>query len=101
MSLDAYHDLVSRKRVAAPMDGFTKSPALHAGMFEHQRSCTDFALRAGRSALFLDTGLGKTFCAQEWGRCIVEATNKPVLMLAPLGVVGQHLAEAERIGVEA
>lgn len=101
MSLDAYHSLISRKRVAAPMDGLARVPALHAGMFDHQRSCTEFSLLAGRSALFLDTGLGKTFCAQEWGRCIVEATNKPVLMLAPLGVVGQHLAEAERIGVEA
>lgn len=101
MSLDAYHALVSRKRVAALMDGLACVPPLHAGMFGHQRSCTEFALQVGRSALFLDTGLGKTFCAQEWGRCIVEATNKPVLMLAPLGVVGQHLAEAERIGVEA
>ena len=42
-----------------------------------------------------------TACALEWGRCVVEETNKPVLMLSPLGVVKQHAAEAERIGVEA
>ena len=100
-SLSQYRELVSRKRVEMVPTGLNKIPELHAGLFDHQRACTEFALHVGRSALFLDTGLGKTFCAQEWGRHVVEATNKPVLMLTPLGVVGQHLAEAERIGVDA
>ena len=99
--LSVYRELIARKRIAAIPTGLQTIPALNAGMFDYQRSVTEFALRAGRSALFLDTGLGKTFCAQEWGRCVVEATNKPVLMLAPLGVVHQHLAEAARIGVDA
>ena len=99
--LTGYHNLISRKKIAAVPTGLAHMPELHSGMFDHQKACTEFALRAGRSALFLDTGLGKTFCAQEWGRHVVEATNKPVLMLAPLGVVGQHLAEAGRIGVDA
>jgi hypothetical protein len=99
--LSTYRGLIARKRIAAVPTGLGAIPALNPGMFDYQRSVTEFALRAGRSALFLDTGLGKTFCAQEWGRCVVEHTNKPVLMLAPLGVVHQHLAEAERIGVDA
>lgn len=37
----------------------------------------------------------------EWGRAVVEHTNKPVLMLAPLAVGAQHVREAERLGVEA
>lgn len=100
-ALASYHDLIAAKRVAFEPRGLSKVPALHSDLFPHQAACTEFALRSGASALFLDTGLGKTFCAQEWGRVIVENTNKPVLMLAPLGVVQQHLAEAERVGIEA
>lgn len=37
----------------------------------------------------------------DYGRCVVEATNKPVLMLAPLAVSAQHLREAEAMGVDA
>jgi hypothetical protein len=99
--LSAYRQLIARKRVAAIPTGIRRTPELNHSLFDYQTAVTQFALRAGRSAMFLDTGLGKTACAQEWGRCVVEETNKPVLMLAPLGVVHQHLAEAERIGVEA
>ena len=99
--LAAYRDLIAKKRVAAVPTGLTHRLELNDGLFDHQRVSTEFALRAGRAALFLDTGLGKTACALEWGRIVVEATNKPVLMLAPLGVVQQHVREAERIGVEA
>ena len=99
--LAAYRDLIARKRVAAVPTGLPHRVELNGDLFDHQRVATEFALRAGRAALFLDTGLGKTACALEWGRVVVEATNKPVLMLAPLGVVQQHVREAERIGVEA
>ena len=99
--LSDYRRLIAAKRVAAVPTGIRRTPELDASLFDYQTVCTQFALRAGRSALFLDTGLGKTACAMEWGRCVVEETNRPVLMLAPLGVVHQHLAEAQRIGVEA
>ena len=51
--------------------------------------------------MFLDTGLGKTLSALEWGRVIVELTNRPVLMLAPLAVAQQHKREADRFGIDA
>ena len=70
-------------------------------MNPHQAHCTEFAIRAGSAALFLDTGLGKTLCALEWGRVIVEHTNRPVLMLAPLAVSKQHEREAVKFGVDA
>jgi hypothetical protein len=58
-------------------------------------------LRAGCAALFLDTGLGKTLCALEWGRVVVEHTGLPVLMLAPLAVAAQHEREAVKFGIDA
>lgn len=101
MTLGAYHDLIDRKRVTFQPRGLSSVPALSGAMNPHQAHCTDFALRSGSSALFLDTGLGKTLCALEWGRVIVEHTNAPVLMLAPLAVSGQHQREAEKFGIDA
>ena len=99
--LSEYHRMIASKRIAAVPTGIRRTPELNPAMFDYQAACTQFALRAGRSALFLDTGMGKSLCALDWGRCVVEETNKPVLMLAPLGVVHQHLAEAEKFGIEA
>lgn len=101
--LTSYRALVAAKQVAALPCGFTDvgSRDLLPGLFDHQKHCLEFALRAGRSAQFLDTGLGKTALALAWGDGIVRRTNRPVLMLAPLAVAAQHAAEAERIGVDA
>lgn len=100
MSID-YSDLLARKRVGFEAHGLAKVPKLNKQLFPHQRHSTEFALHAGCSALFLDTGLGKSFCALEFGRVVVETTNKPVLMLAPLAVGPQHQREAEKFGIEA
>lgn len=100
-ALSSYYAAIERKRVTTPQAGLSKVPALSAAMFPHQQHCTDFALRMGRAALFLDTGLGKSLCALDWGRVVVEHTNRPVLMLAPLAVAGQHQREAEKFGIDA
>ena len=99
--LSAYQELIANKRIAALPSGLSDVPALHPEMFDHQRHVTEFALRAGRAALFLDTGLGKSFCALEWGRVVSEYTGRSVLMLAPLAVAHQHVREAERFGIDA
>jgi len=101
MSLAHYHDLIARKKVEFQAHGLTKWGALNPSLKPHQAHCVEFALRAGCAAHFLDTGLGKSFAALEWGRHVVEATNKPVLMLAPLAVGPQHQREAERWGIDA
>lgn len=99
--IDQYYELLAQKRVSFEPRGLSNLPELSDAMFPHQRHSTEFALRAGCSALFLDTGLGKSFCALEWGRVIVESTNKPVVMLAPLAVGPQHQREAEKFGIDA
>lgn len=101
MSLDAYHDLISRKRVTFEPRGMASVPALNSALKPHQAHTVDFALRAGCAAAFLDTGLGKSFVALEWGRVVVERENRPVLMLAPLAVGPQHEREAARWGIDA
>lgn len=101
MKRDPYLSLIARKAVAFTPRGFDDIPPLHPELFPHQRAVTEFALRAGCAAMFLDTGLGKSFAALEWGRVVVEKTNKPVLMLAPLAVGPQHEREAARFGIDA
>ena len=88
-----------RKAVAAPMRGLANVPELHSAMFPHQRATTEFLLRAGCGAGFLDTGLGKALIGFEWGRVISEHTNKPVLMLAPLAVSQQHVREGRKFDI--
>lgn len=99
--LASYRALCASKRPAALMSGISRTPELNHSLRDHQRVGVEFALRAGRSALFYDTGLGKTRMMLDWGRCVVEHANKPVLMLAPLAVGAQHLREAEAMGVDA
>lgn len=99
--LATYRDLIAKKAVQFTPRGIPKIPALHPQMFPHQEACTRFALETGCAGLFLATGLGKSLCSLEWGRVIVEHTNKPVLMLAPLAVAKQHEREAIKFGVDA
>ena len=99
--LAGYRDLIAAKAIAFEPRGLTRVPALNGALKDHQAHCVQFSVRAGSSAEFLDTGLGKSFIALEWGRIIVEATNLPVLMLAPLAVSKQHEREAARWGIDA
>ena len=54
----------------------------------------------GPGALFEDCGLGKTAQALVWAQNVYKHTGKPVLLLTPLGVTFQMVAEAEKFGVE-
>jgi hypothetical protein len=99
--LKAYRQLIAKKAIAFEPQGLKKIPALNSAMFPYQEACTEFALRTGCAGLFLSTGLGKSLCSLDWGRVLVEKTNKPVLMLAPLAVSKQHEREAEKFGIDA
>lgn len=101
MSIEAYRNLIARKRVAFEARGLKQWGALPPSLFPHQVHGVEFALRAGCAALFYDTGLGKTAMALSWGDQIARHTNKPVLMLAPLAVGHQHVREADRLGIDA
>jgi hypothetical protein len=101
MSLADYRGLIAAKRIAFVPRGMATIPSLNPALKDHQRHAVEFALRAGCAALFLDTGLGKTLCALEWGRIVVEHTGRPVLMLAPLAVAAQHEREAVKFGIDA
>ena len=99
--LGEYRSIIASKAVRAVAGGLKSIPDLHPAMKSHQAHSTAFALEQGRAMLALDTGLGKSLCALDWGRVIVEKTNKPVMMFAPMAVAAQHEREAVKWGIDA
>ncbi len=102
--LEDYRAAVEGKRPPTVAAGFAgiDDAELSTVLRPLQRLCAGFALRTGRSACFLDTGLGKTGVELTFADEVVRRTNRPVLMLAPLACGPQHLREAEtRFGIDA
>jgi hypothetical protein len=97
----AYAKFLASKTLRAKERGLERVPDLAPHLFPFQRHCVEFALRAGCSGLFLDTGLGKTECELEWCQKAIEATNQKALILTPLAVAGQTKRRADRWGYEA
>lgn len=69
-------------------------------MFDFQKHISEYAIKKGRCAVFLDTGLGKTIIELTVAKNFVEATNKPVLIITPLAVANQFIKEAEKFGID-
>ena len=98
--MDGYAEFLNQKAQLGQMDGFAPifMPSL---LFDFQSFLVDWAIRKGRSALMEDCGLGKTIQQLVWAENVVRYTNRPVLILTPLAVSYQTIAEAEKFGIEA
>lgn len=70
-------------------------------LFDFQSHVVDWATRKGRAAIFGDCGLGKTPIQLVWAQNVVEHTNRPVLVVAPLSASSQTVREAEKFGIPA
>ncbi len=91
-----YNTFLEKKKTTLANSGFTVSRQMVSPvLFDFQRFCVLEALKKGRYALFEDCGLGKSFQQIEWARLVSEYTKKPVLILAPLAVVGQTVEIAK------
>lgn len=65
-------------------------------LFPFQKDIVKWAVKKGRCAVFLDTGLGKTFIQLEWARII----GKKTLIFAPLSVARQTVGEGKKINID-
>lgn len=95
-----YESFIETKTQAGADDGFSPS-FMPSEAFDFQQLLIEWAVRKGRSAIFADTGLGKTLMQTSWAQNVVVHTNKPVLVLTPLAVSAQTIAEAGKFGIEA
>lgn len=99
MSLKEYREFIASRAPSANRQGF--DPAPYPDMAKkHQSNTLDFALNNGKSAAFLDTGLGKSFIELEFARQCAEETCKPSLILTPLAVAGQMVREGHKFGID-
>lgn len=69
-------------------------------MFDYQKHVSNYAIKKGRCAVFLDTGLGKTIIELTIAVNYARQTNKPVLVITPLAVAFQFIKEAEKFGID-
>ena len=96
-----YKDFLERKQKTHIESGFELHESeLNKNMFDFQKFIVKRALKAGKYAIFADCGLGKTLMQLEWAYQVTKATNKRVLILAPLVVVEQTKREALKFGID-
>ena len=99
-NLARYREYIASRGPAPTMLGFDPRPMNEAAKV-HQERCLDFALRRGKSAALLDTGMGKSFIELEFARQCAEETGKPSLILTPLAVAAQMVREGQKFGIDA
>ena len=94
-----YSEFISSKKHSTIDYGFDPI-YLNDNLFDFQKHITEYAIKKGRCAIFLDTGLGKTLIELTIAYNYVLKTNKPVLIITPLAVANQFIIEAEKFGID-
>lgn len=92
-----YETWVANKGRSVEHGGIIDGDDVGDYLFPYQADLTRWALRRGRAALFADTGLGKTAMQLAWAHRVSVLGR--VLILAPLAVGPQTVAEGRRFGV--
>lgn len=98
--MSEYEAYLAERAQLASAGGFEPT-AMPAHLFDFQAALLDWAVRQGRGGIFADCGLGKTPMELAWAQNVHEHTGKPVLLLTPLAVGFQIVAEAEKFGHDA
>jgi len=99
--MTAYAEFLARKLAAQPADGIhIDTDDLHPSLFPHQVETIRWAAERGRAATFLDTGLGKTRIQVAWLNAMSARCAAHGIIICPLSVAAQTVAEAAEIGIE-
>lgn len=94
MSYAEFLEAKARRHTSAGVD--VDPDSIHSSLHDWQRRIVVTALRRGRSAVFADTGLGKTRMQIEWSRLVAPSA----LIIAPLSVARQTVREATKIDAD-
>lgn len=98
--MNEYLEFLESKQKSHILSGFdVNENKLHNDLFPFQKFCVRRALKAGKYAFFEDCGLGKTIQQLVWAYHVNLHTSKPVLILAPLAVVGQTIHEGDKFNI--
>lgn len=98
---DTYQDLLESKKVRVTESGFEVSDNdLSPFLFDFQKHCVRRMLKLGKGGIFAGCGNGKTLMQLEWAKRVSERERAPVLILAPLSVSEQTIAEDHAFGYD-
>lgn len=95
----SYAEFLGNKTQLGHRSGF-RPTFVPSWLFDFQTALVEWAIEKGRAAIFADCGLGKTPMQLVWAQNVVEHTNKPVLIVAPLAASAQTVREAEKFSIE-
>ena len=94
-----YSDFLKSKEYIYSDTGFyVDLSSMNNKLFDFQKVIVQWALKRGKCALFMDTGLGKTICQLEFANQIINKFGGKVLILAPLAVSKQTVQEGSKFG---
>lgn len=95
-----YNEYLKSKVYESKSVGFdVDRDKLNPQLKEFQKDIVLWSLKKGKSAIFADCGLGKTFMQLEWAKHVHAKTNKPILILAPLAVSEQTKDEGAKFNI--
>ena len=96
-----YTDFLRQKIKMANFKGFQVQPEnLSPILYPHQRDIVRWAVLGGNRAIFAKFGLGKSVMQCEWLRQITSQTDKPGLIVCPLGVRQELIRDGRMVGIE-
>ena len=95
----SYEEFLLRKKHSS-IDMGIEPILMNDMLFDFQNHIADYAIRKGRCACFVDTGLGKTLIELIVAQNYVLSTNKRVLIITPLAVAFQFITEANKFGID-
>jgi len=96
-----YSEFLQSKQKNIINSGFEISESeLNPKLFDFQKFVNKRAIKAGKYAIFGDTGTGKTPMQCDIAYQINKYTSLPSLILAPLGVTGQTIEKGKEFGYE-
>lgn len=100
LTKESYNEFLKKKQKVHTKSGFEVNVNdLNPAMFDFQKFIVSRALSHGKYAIFADCGLGKTLMQLEWAHQVAKKTKRPVIVFAPLAVVGQTIQEGEKFGI--
>jgi DNA modification methylase len=94
-----YESFVASKRRSEIATGHQPSN-LNEHLFDFQHAIVSWSIRRGRSAIFADTGLGKTLMQLAWADEVASHNGGIVLILAPLAVSEQTIEQGKTFGID-
>lgn len=97
-----YQDFLLKKTVYAKdnLGILVNEHELNSNLFDFQKKLVSWSLAKGKSALFANTGMGKSIIQLEWANQVCRFTSGRVLVLAPLSVAKQSVAEGVKFNIQ-